>query len=227
MIVREQIKAGRAMLDMNQSELAKASGVSIPTIKLIETGKTNPSPDILGRIQATFEKSGLEFMPQRAVRFRDDLVTVLEREHDKDDMYLRLLDDIYYTVRDTGGEILHSFVDDSLSPPHVIEREQMIRATGATMRSLVRNGDTYLPYPLEEYRYLPEGFYINNPTTVYGDKIALIAQDEPAHDGYNLHIHKILIIRNEIIANVKRLEFEILWKSGTMPEKSTAPERRT
>ena len=38
------------------------------------------------------------------------------------------------------------------------------------MRSLVREGDTYLMGKLDEYRYLPEMFFHNSTTVIYGDK---------------------------------------------------------
>lgn len=222
MLTREQIKAARAMLDWSQKELARQCGnVSEPTIKLIETGKINSTPETLGALQKTFEDSGLEFLPQSGVRFRDDLVTIIEKRADNDNIYLRLLDDIYYTIKNKPSEVLQSFIDNSFSPPEVIERELMIRKAAAKCRNLVRHGDEYLIYPVSEYRWLPKGYYINNPITVYGDKFATLIQSEPSKDtpGY---VKKIIIINNEDVANVKRLEFEMLWSIGGVPKKTIA-----
>ncbi|HEY0902221.1 MAG TPA: helix-turn-helix transcriptional regulator [Micavibrio sp.] len=226
MITREQIKAARALLDWSQKTLAEKSGVSEPTIKLIETARINSKPDTLIQIQETIESAGIEFLLQNGVRFRNDLVTVLEKRHVDDDVYLRLLDDIYDTVKDSKQEVLHSFIDNALSPEAVINRELMIRKTGAPNRHLVRHNDTYLIYPLDEYRYLPKGYYINNPTAVYGDKFAVVVQDAQFdQDARNSHINKVVIIKNPDIANVKRMEFEILWNAGAAPVKTTAKTR--
>lgn len=223
MISREQIKAGRAMLDWNQKDLAEHSGVSVATIKLIETARINSTPDTLGAIQDALEKGGLEFGLQNSVRMRDDLLTIIEKQNPDDNVFLRLMDDIYYTMQERGyGEVLWSFSDDSVSPPEVIEKERLIRETGCTMRSLVRHGDTYLIYPLHEYRYLPKGFFIVNPSVIYGDKFALMANTNPENKGRE---KSIIIINNAAIAEIKRMEFEIIWAYGESPEKSTAETR--
>ena len=217
MIAREQIKAARALLDWSQKDLAEKSGVSEATIKLIETAKIHSKPDTLQQIQDSMESAGIEFLPQKGVRFRDDLLTVLEKEDERDNIYLRLLDDMYYTLKDTHGEILHSFVDNALSPAEVFAKEKLLRNDGITFRHLVRHDDTHLIYPLDEYRYLPKGSYLNNPVTVYGDKVAfnVISKTQKGESA-------IIIIKNKQIAEIKRREFQILWDYGSKPQKSTA-----
>lgn len=216
MISREQMKAGRAMLDWNQKDLAERSGVSVATIKLIETARINSTPDTLGLIQDALEKGGLEFGLQNGVRMRDDLLTIIEKQNPDDNVFLHLMDDIYYTMKKRGyGEVLWSFVDDSISPPELLEKERLIRESGFSMRSLIKHGDTNLIYPLHEYRYLPKGFFMNNPTVIYGDKFALMANQDS----------KALIINNPAIAEIKKMEFEIIWAYGEEPKTSTAQER--
>jgi|JI10StandDraft_1071094.scaffolds.fasta_scaffold08530_10 transcriptional regulator with XRE-family HTH domain len=217
MITREQMKAARALLDWSQKDLAEKSGVSEPTIKLIETAKIHSKPDTLQQIQEAIEVAGIEFLPQKGVRFRDDLLTVLEKDGEQDNIYLRLLDDMYYTLKGTHGEILHSFVDNSLSPPEVLAKERLLRADGINFRHLVRHGDTHLIYPLDEYRYLPKGSYLNNPVAVYGDKVAFNVISKTQKNETS-----IIIIRNQQIAEIKRREFQVLWDYGTTPQKTTA-----
>lgn len=216
MITRQQIKAARAMLDWSQKVLAEKCGaVSEPTIKLIESGKVNSTDNTLNALKLTLEAAGLEFLPQNGVRMRDDLLTVLEPANGSDNVYVRLLDDIYHTVKGNYGEVLFSFVNQALSPQEVVDRQLLIRRAGTTMRFLVRHGDTFLRYPLDEYRYLPKGMYLNNSMVVYADKIAFVIN----------RLHKIVIIRDPDVADIKRMEFDLIWRMGDKPVKSTAEKQ--
>lgn len=212
MISRTQIKAARAMLDWSQKRLAQeCDSVSEPTIKLIETGKINSTPETLGALQGTFEDMGLEFIPQNGVRVRDDLVTVIEGRTDEN-TFLQLLDDIFYTMRDTGDEVLWSFVDELTSPQPVIERENMIRSNGIKYRSLVKHGDKNFLHDMEEYRWLPSGQFLANLTAVYGDKFATVVNKPHSNE-----VEKIIIINNPSIAEMKRKEFDIIWDYSAKP----------
>jgi transcriptional regulator with XRE-family HTH domain len=211
MISREQIKAGRAMLDWSQKALAEhCDTVSEPTIKLIETGKINSTPETLGALQKTLEDHGLEFMPQKGVRFRNDLLTIIDGRKDEN-VFLRLLDDIYYDAKAGLQEVLWSFVDEALSPPDVIERENMIRNAGVRYRSLIRHSTTTTLHDASEYRKLPEGLFLNNLTAVYGHKFATVVNKPGTSD-----VDKIIIIKNHSIAEMKRTEFDIIWHYGAV-----------
>jgi transcriptional regulator with XRE-family HTH domain len=211
-ITREQIKAARAMLDWSQKVLAEqCRDVSEPTIKLLETGRVRSTETTLSAIRQTLETAGIEFLAQNGVRFRDDLLTVIEPKEDGDNPYLRLMEDVYHTTRGKFGEILFSFVDQSLSPDDVVQQQMMIRKSGTSMRFLVRNGDTYLRYPPDEYRYLPKGFFLNNSTVIYGEKVAFFANQTST----------AIIIRDKSIAEIQRMQFNLIWDMGEIPGRST------
>lgn len=210
MISREQTKAARAMLDWSQKELAERSGVSTQTVKLYETGRIDSTLDTLWAIQMAFEKAGIEFILGNGVRFREDILTVIEKEKEGENIFLRLLDDIYYTMKKQKGEILWSFVDESISPPEVIEKERLIREDGNTYRSLIRYGEKRVAYPAAEYRWLPPGYFLRNLTVVYDDKFAIVINSKEGPD-----IEKIIVIRDVHVSDMKRREFEIIWHYGT------------
>lgn len=60
MIVKEQIKAARAMLNIKQSELASMAGVSLATLNNIERG-ADSRVSTLRKIKRALEKAGVEF----------------------------------------------------------------------------------------------------------------------------------------------------------------------
>lgn len=59
-----QIKAARALLDWSQEDLAKESGVSIPTIKRLEAekGDLGGRENTAQKLRAALERSGIEFI---------------------------------------------------------------------------------------------------------------------------------------------------------------------
>jgi transcriptional regulator with XRE-family HTH domain len=76
-VTTRQIKAARALLDWSQSELASASGLSVPTIKRIESkaGDVGGREGTVARIVSALEAAGAEFIPENGggvgVRLRE------------------------------------------------------------------------------------------------------------------------------------------------------------
>lgn len=64
MITSVQMKAARALLGMDQLALAKASGVSLPTIRRMEASQENvrANVDTLVKVIKALENAGVEFI---------------------------------------------------------------------------------------------------------------------------------------------------------------------
>ena len=64
MITGEQIRAGRALSRMEQKDLAKKSGVSLPTIKRLEgiKGEVSAYASTLDKIKDALEAAGVVFV---------------------------------------------------------------------------------------------------------------------------------------------------------------------
>ncbi len=60
MITAAQIRAGRALLNVKQSELAKAAGVSLATLNNIERGVGDPRSSTLQAIERALKAAGIE-----------------------------------------------------------------------------------------------------------------------------------------------------------------------
>ena len=75
MITIPQIKAARALLGWTQDELARASGMSLPSINNMERALYAPRPETMAAIRAALEEGGIEFMPHNGLRLR-------QKEHD-------------------------------------------------------------------------------------------------------------------------------------------------
>jgi transcriptional regulator with XRE-family HTH domain len=64
MATREQIKAARALLRMEQEELARRAGVSVTTIRRLEaaSGEYPVAEATAGEVQMALQEAGIEFI---------------------------------------------------------------------------------------------------------------------------------------------------------------------
>src|SRR5262249_19146405 len=89
--------------------------------------------------------------PNGGVCHRDNSLRIITES----EPYLKVLEDVFTTLKDTGGEVFFAFVRNELSSPAVIESDLRLRRLGIRFRSLIEEGDTYCLYPLKEYRCVP------------------------------------------------------------------------
>jgi transcriptional regulator with XRE-family HTH domain len=79
----EQIRAARALLRLEQAELAKRAGASVVTVRRLESarGRERVAPSILGKVRTVLEQAGAEFIPdgvRRRRAGRPDAATLYE-----------------------------------------------------------------------------------------------------------------------------------------------------
>ena len=72
MITAQQMKAARALLGMDQRALALASGVSLPTIRRMETSTTTVRANVDTRVKVVeaLDKAGIELIGEGATSSR-------------------------------------------------------------------------------------------------------------------------------------------------------------
>lgn len=63
MTTADQIRAARALLRLDQSEVAEQAGVSVATIRRVEAGTEAASSNAAASIRAALTKAGADFIP--------------------------------------------------------------------------------------------------------------------------------------------------------------------
>ena len=66
MVTAAQLRAARGLLDWAQEHLAKMAGLSVSTVKRMESADTGPSKSSLANVEAVcraLEKGGVQFLP--------------------------------------------------------------------------------------------------------------------------------------------------------------------
>ena len=207
MITNTQIKAARALLEWDQSQLAKASGLSLGSVAALEQGKASPRPSTWQAIQTALEQAGIEFTPDPGVRLRRQKFTMqLLEGRESIPQIWRDIEDCYAR---TGGEVLLSGVDERawLSRYNDELHAMLTRRQGLAIvtRFLICEGDTLLTAPPEHYRAIPKLLFQQTPYYVYADRLAIINWELPQN---------VLLIQNAAIAGTFRRQFEFNWSVG-------------
>lgn len=222
-----QIKAARALLDWSQDRLAEACGLSIATIRKIESGHISPRNSTMGGIQRALEGAGLEFIDPNGVRERPEEIKIYEGRAQLKEFY----DDVYETTKRSGKEVVMvcrdantifaNMLDEDFKMDH---RKKMLAISGAvSVKCLLTESKTSAPAPEYcEYRFLPYSFLNSIPFYLYGDKCSfrlLSRSDAP----------RIIIIESRELADTFRQQFDSMWDKAvpvSVPQKEDRLDKK-
>lgn len=213
-ITTAQIRGARGILNWSQADLAERTGISATSIGSIENSVSTPRANTLLTIQRAFEEAGIEFLPASGVRLRDELILVKEGPEALDG----LLDDIYKSLLEKGGEVMIFGLEEK-DDPHTEEykkiRKHLDRILNAniTERIILREGDTNFMAPAEFYRWIEPDYFSPYPFILYSNKLAMINWGPPC---------KVLIIDSSIYSQTFKKIFDIIWKNAKKPDDAKA-----
>lgn len=211
MITKEQCRAARSLLGLKQSELADSCGLSKTAITNFESGAISARQDTQKIIRQAFEKRGIQFIGDYGVQKRQASFTVLNM-NDEGMELPDLWNDIFETLKHTGGEVLISHLDErdayNHNPQKLLKHLEKLKEHNITERLLVCEGETFFVQEPECYRWLPKNVFRAGITSfIYGHKIALQFWRGSL----------ILIIDHPEIYAEERERFEYLWENAIIP----------
>lgn len=166
-----QIKAARAMLGWLQDDLAEASGLSISTIRSLETGYVSLRSS--NEVRKAFEKSGLEFIEGDGIKKRDDQIKVYRSQDSCD----KFFGDVLETIREQGGDLLcitksQNIMIKSCGITHSdnLERLESLAHITKIKVLICDTSNPALYVPSLEFRITSKHHIGPYPSYVYGDK---------------------------------------------------------
>jgi transcriptional regulator with XRE-family HTH domain len=209
MITIEQIRAGRALIDWSQGDLAEYAGLSQTGIARIENGTNKPNTKTIEKILAAFDAAGVEFIGERGVQRKSNEVKVFRGQQG----FVSFINDVYETVKTFGGEICVSNVDERLFLKwlgdsvhgHVARMQELSHKAGFTFKILVQEGDENQVASYATYRGVKPEMFGNAPFYVYGDKLAILLFNEDV---------SVFVIESKEIAEAQRKQFKITWDAA-------------
>lgn len=206
-----KIRAARGLLGWTQKDIEIRTGILAQSVANIEKGKTGLSEANRRLIEQAFDLAGVEII-RGGVRFKRNLVTFLTGE----DWYEKVLDDVYNTLLDQdGAEVLIDAVDFSKATPEIMNKVKKIREAGIAMRVTCEQGNTFIPGPLKEYRWIPSQYFKNSMSILYGEKVCISMAGKSG----------CMIFSEKDMAESQRNKFDLIWGFLDAPTESTASER--
>ena len=203
MITPQQIKAARALLDWKQSDLATASGLSLPSVNNIERATGSPRTDTMEALQGAMEDAGIEFMSGQGVRLKEEIFDVFKYEGD--DFIEKQNDDLFACMQGAADEALMCGLDErkfpQYAPDQVVRYDAYQKKTKFKERILIRNSDTFFLANPKAYRWISPELIGTIPYLVYKDRFVMIMWEQK----------RVIIIRNQGVADTFRKQFDFLW----------------
>jgi len=202
MITIEQCRAARGLLDWTQQDLADASGMSKTAINNFEKGHSDIKAESLRAIRMAFESANIEFLGAQGLQKHAEHVELIKGTNALSD----LMDDIYETMKNEGGEILIADIHEEKSAPEDIQQlRQMIerlKPKNVKERILCREDDSNNWSEYNSCRYISRDKTVSAlPSYIYGSKVAIQLWKKSV----------VIILDSREASKAERAHFEYLW----------------
>lgn len=207
-VTHDQLRAARALLDLDQKDVAAASGLNVNVLSRIERGEVRPHEATIEKLLAFYERAGVEFTENNGVREKALVRSTIYRGERG---FINFARDVCDTLEQQGGEVCVSNVDERNWDRWLGKyRDEYLARMGALgnlkSRILIRKGDTYRIASYAEYRSVDLESFGSAPFYVYGEKVAMILFKE--EDCI------VVVIENREIADAQRRQFGVMWRSA-------------
>lgn len=200
----KQVAAARALLGWSQTELCEHSGLSYTAVNSYESENGNPTERTRQAIEKAFSPY-VDFLGETGVQLKSPDVRIYKGRGG----FIEFIRSVYETVKDNGGEVLVSNVDERKFEEWLGDKEdqdhmeRMGKVENLNFKALTQQGDYHLTASnYIDYRWSPKFSYQNTPIYLHGDKIGFVTfKDEPT----------VYVLSVPEITDAFRSQFYALW----------------
>lgn len=199
-----QCRAARGLLDWSQPDLAQKCGMHVQTICAFEKEMSTPTKTTLEKITKAFEDFGIEFVGKEGVTKKQNII----RKYEGTNLGKKFLDEIYYDMKDTGGEILLKGVVENKwydTPEDTVFLENHIQRlinANITEKILISDKDNTIVAPKSWYRKMPKKYFSFYTQWIYKNKVAMMSWGKT---------EKLIIIESPELFEAETKTFYCLW----------------
>lgn len=209
-ISASQIKAGRALLNWSQEDLAAATRLSIATIRKMELGHISPRLSTTKVLRETMEHAGVDFLESDGVRRHQENVTLFEGASSVSDFvdYFQkkesLVPENFFIV------ITAELVSKSVLSGNPWDRFLQLGSSSAVKCLFIDEVPFLLPKAKGEQRLLSKSYIDTYSFCVYKNMYAILTIE-------NL-FPKIIVLHSPSAAHGAQKLFLSMWnKAANMP----------
>lgn len=203
MILIQQIKAARGLLEWSQDELGERAGLSKTAITNIESGRYRPKSESLMSIKNACELAGVEFI-EGGVKFSLSKIHTIKNPNFEQ----KMRDFIYETCKNQNIRHIDFFgINPRALPPDQAQlaREHIERMGKLGVTSRVIISDKIDPKDFLHslnVRTMPDQYHVHtSPLFVFGTYTGMILYD----------VQEVVIIINKNQALFQKQLFEFVW----------------
>jgi transcriptional regulator with XRE-family HTH domain len=182
----EQIKAARAILNLSRDGLAEESGLSVGTIRNLESGAVI-SLAYSEAIRKAVERRGWEFTESEGIRRRPNTGHIISGPDCAD----LIFNDMIRAVKETGTDIgvcIETQKKFILSLGHPegdkLDRIEKLNAIANVKCILFEDADALLDFSNIEFRSASKNFSFPMPYFIYGNKLTCVIEDHNKDFGF-------------------------------------------
>ena len=208
-----QIRAARAALHQHQSAFAENCNISLPLLKMLETGDAAVTMKSAEKIKRYVEQRDLEFTNDGGLRPISGQTKVYTGQDD----FVLFTKDVYETVKEGGGLVYVDNVSEDQFAHHLgkeNETEHVKRMSSLdnfNSHILIQQGDdNVVASQYAEYRWVEGNRYKDISYYMYGNKHATMLFSE---ENGELET-RIYVVRDRILSERHRREFEYKWEQA-------------
>ena len=172
----------------------------------LESGLFQPRQDNMQAIKSALEALSINLLASMAFK-------IISRTLEGDTMYTELWDDIFETLKDTGGEVCIGYVDErepaEQNYDNLVEHLDRLKEHSINERLLVCEGDSY---------FIQDPSRVGFPIMLINQKPFFIYKTKVAIQFWNGKT--TIIIDNPDIAKLEQERFDHLWSISRIPDTS-------
>jgi len=221
-ITMAQIRCARGLLDWSQAELSRRTDISTTSIGNIESGNTQARESTLQVIRNVFERAGIDFIGMDGVRLQTEFM----RSYSGTQGFKDFLDNLYETVKNTGGDVLlfNAFPENWikwLGEEWFSMHSKRMADLGGKIRMKItsRPGETkFISKDFAEYRWFPEDLFSKRCLYVYAENLAFVNFDD--------NNVSVVVLEQSDFAKAFGVLFNIAWdKVAVVPDGDAALQK--